>query len=351
MPADVETAAVATTTADGSQSPRAPFSLLDVGIADILEPVYREEELNAQFQVVTKFGFIKTMRYPFLVKNYLDQGFKVVLVVQFLDTLTTNLKQIGDGLYDKYLYKFADELIKDGNREVWVRPMHEFNGDWYPWGTYMGGTNTIQNFIRAYRHVYQVLTAKGANIKFQLGYNCVNGANDKKTPFSAWWPGDDVVDMVVCSAYNRAGTDQFHTQWQTWPDVFQLGYDQMAALPTSAPLGVGEMGTVGMAGEDKAGWIRDAFAAFPTLYPRVEQITWFLEDKDDGEWDLNSADEIEAFRDSLLQYTPQGLPQVLPAVVPLQDVNGDGLINTVDAPPFPTGSASNSGGGAANSDI
>ncbi|KAG5185799.1 hypothetical protein JKP88DRAFT_254751 [Tribonema minus] len=291
--------------------PRQP---LTIGILDAMEPNAREAELGAEFQVVVKFQPVQQMRYPFLVKPYLDQGFQVVMVTEFLDpTLKTNLKEIGDGLYDAYLYEFVDELMNDGNREVWVRPMHEFNGDWYPWGTYMGGTNTIANFKRAWLHVHDVFTNKGANIKFQLAYNCENGQGSD-TPFKAWWPGENYVDMVVCSGYNRAGSDPEHMVWQTFQEVYGPAYQQMADLPGRKPLGVGETSCTEFEDNDKhvvppEQGRRPVGPQQPRRDPGVRRLP--------------------------ARVHPQGLPQNLPPLPPQVDVTGDGIINGDDAPPPP----------------
>eukprot|EP00611_Tribonema_gayanum_P032727 TRINITY_DN989_c0_g1_i5.p1 TRINITY_DN989_c0_g1~~TRINITY_DN989_c0_g1_i5.p1 ORF type:complete len:409 (-),score=130.23 TRINITY_DN989_c0_g1_i5:608-1834(-) len=323
-----------------------PPQLYDVAILDLMEPGHREQELGgAQFQTVVKFGEIKTLRYPNLVKGYLDQGFEVVMVMEFLDDeVKTNLDLIADGYYDDYLYRFIDEMLDDGNRAVTIRPLHEFNGDWYAWGTQAGGNNDIPTFIAAWQHIHRVFTSKRANVQFQLAYNCKSGLNDD-TPFTAWWPGAQYVDMVVCSGYNRAGSPGYEAvEWQSFEEMFAPAYAQMAALNPTVPLGIGETSTVELAGYDKAQWIRDAFASMATAFPRLRQATWFLQNKDDGEWDLNSEEQIAAFSEGLLQYTPQGLAQTLFNYLPLTDANGDGIINGDDAPPPPLAIDANNNG-------
>ncbi|KAG5183276.1 glycoside hydrolase superfamily [Tribonema minus] len=287
---------------------------------------------------------VRNCRYPFLVKPYLDQGFQVVMVTKFLDNeLLTNLWQIGSGKYDNYLYQFMDEHKADGNQEVWIMPMHEFNGDWYPWGTYHGGFNSKKNFVRAWRHVHDVFTVKEANVIFQryaafcsalslsarLQLRQRAGRCDH-APFTDWWPGMNYVDMVVCSGYNRAGTDENHMEWLTFQDVYGAAYKQMLALPGYKPLGVGEMSCNDFEGYDKAQWITDAFYDFVNTYPRVKQATWYLQNKDgDCRWDLNSPEQIAAFANGLKLYAPQNQPPHL--LAPLADINCDGVIDQKDA--------------------
>ncbi|KAG5180200.1 glycoside hydrolase superfamily, partial [Tribonema minus] len=257
---------------------------------------------GAKFQTVVKYQSVTGLpgQYKYLVKPYLDAGKSVVLVTEFIDGSYANLQAIGDGKFDWALNKFIDDWKADGNRQVWIRPMHEFNGDWYSWGTYRNG-NSQALFKRAFQHVAYVFKNRGANAKFQLGYNCVNPRNDG-TSFSNWWPGGDVVDMILCSGYNRAGLDSNHQSWQSFSDVYSSGYYKMAALDGGKPLGVAETSSTTWQSYSKPQWIKDAFNALVNKFTRVEQCNWFLINKD-GNWGLNSDDERHAFGDSINQYS------------------------------------------------
>jgi beta-mannanase len=48
--------------------------------------------------------------------------------------------------------------------------MHHCAGNWYVWGKQ--GSNTKEDFKRAYIHVVNVFRSQQANVKFQLCYNC-----------------------------------------------------------------------------------------------------------------------------------------------------------------------------------
>ena len=123
------------------------------------------------------------------------------MVIEFKSSSYTNLPQVANGDYDSALHKFIDEMLEDGNREVYIRPLHEFNADWYPWGTYRGGDNSPEEFKRAFRHVANVFKFRGANVKIQLDYNCNNSKDDKKS-FYDWFPGKLLLSLR-CTTHRR----------------------------------------------------------------------------------------------------------------------------------------------------
>ncbi|KAG5182566.1 glycoside hydrolase superfamily, partial [Tribonema minus] len=231
------------------------------------------------------------------VKPALDKVDDVVLVVQFDTYDYTNLQEIGDGRYDASLNQFIDAWKDDGNRRLSIRPMHEFNGDWYPWGTFRGGGNSKDNFKRAFQHVAGVFKRRGANVKMQLAYNCDSAQNDG-SPFADWYPGDDVVDIILCSAYNRSGLEGHG--WESFDEVFGGGYDRMASIPGNKPLGLGETGSTDWGG-DKPAWISDAFNQLVYKYTRVQECHWLLENKE-GDWDLNTDGDVWAFGDGMRKF-------------------------------------------------
>jgi hypothetical protein len=250
-----------------------------------------ERDLNTKFDHVLEFQSIKALDYSWIIP-YLDKGYNVILNVEFLDSYA-NLKGIAAGKYDAYLIKLCDDIKRDG-RPIWLRTLHEFNGEWYNWGVFYPG-NSKDDFVPAWRHVVQVIRSQNAPVKIQLNINANNGLDDK-TPFSAFWPGDDWMDMVVMSCYNRAYimTDSWpQMYWKTFSEVFTSGYNEVAAL-TQKPMGIAEMGSSPNGG-NKTQWIIDAFKSIVYDFPRLQQVTWFLSD-----WtDLNTNQEKDAFRQGI----------------------------------------------------
>jgi hypothetical protein len=254
-----------------------------------------ESDLGIKLNHVLQFQNVKQLNYTKVVQ-FLDRGYDVILNVEFLDSFA-NLRSISQGLYDSYLIALCNAIKKDG-RTIWIRTLHEFNGDWYNWGVLYPG-NSLADFVPAWQHVVQVFRDQNAPVKFQLDYNRINGKNDN-TPFSSFWPGDSWVDMAVITCYNRAGTDQYHpaSSWQEFKDLFTAAYNQVCAL-TSKPVGVAEMATTTYGG-DKPQWIINTFNSIAKDFPRVTQVTWFLLNKVVGgvtwNWDLNNSEEKDSFR-------------------------------------------------------
>jgi endoglucanase len=256
-----------------------------------------ETQLNVKFDYVLVFQSIKQLNYSKVVK-LLNRGYGVILNVEFTDTFA-NLKNITAGLYDRYLTSLCTAIKADG-RQIWLRPLHEFNGNWYNWAAFYPGNNKA-DFTAAWKHVVRIFKNQNAPVKFQLNYNIHNFPSDGKS-FWEFYPGDYWVDMVVATCYNRAGTDQWHLSFSQFKDLFAYPYSQMCAL-TSKPLGVAEMGSTDHYG-NKTRWIINAFNSIKYNFPRVSQMTWFLLNKTvngySWDWDLNTSAERKAFTQGML---------------------------------------------------
>ncbi len=259
--------------------------------------------MGVRFNHVLLYQDIRSINYN-VVRSYLDKGYDVILNVTFFDD-HANLKDIRDGAYDKYLVDLAEEIKKDG-RPIWLRTLHEFNGHWYNWAVLYRG-NSREDFIPAWRHIVTIFRERQAPVKVQINYNRLNGydkirkVNDT-TPFIDLYPGDDWVDMVVITTYNRAYTDPYHQYWRDFNDEFENAYDQVLAM-TDRPVGIAEMGTTSYGG-DKPTWIVDAFIYIKHKYTKISQVTWFLYNRPEQgvvwDWDLNSEKDVEAFREGIL---------------------------------------------------
>jgi hypothetical protein len=231
------------------------------------------------------------------IDRFLDAGYNVTVDIEFT-VGSPNLIQIRDGAYDAELTAFANDLATDG-RLVWLRPMHEFNGDWYDWAVFSSDQHTPEIFQQAWIHLVEIFRTAGANVKFQLSYNRW-GSDNNQTPFSDFYPGDDYVDMVTVSCYNRSGTDAWHNSWVSFHDLFQDPYDAIVAM-TDKPVGVAETSTTSWSGAgDKPQWIIDAFSSVAYDFPQVTYLNWFFYNKQvagEGprDWDLNTAADEAAF--------------------------------------------------------
>ena len=61
-----------------------------------------------------------------------------------------------DGRADEYIRDYA-KGVKNYGEEIWLRPLHEANGDWYDWGVGKEGAgNTDANVAEAFRHIVKI---------------------------------------------------------------------------------------------------------------------------------------------------------------------------------------------------
>lgn len=271
------------------------FQAVSVGVYPGGQDVAKyEAQLNVKFDYVLQFQDIMQLNYTEVIQ-FLDRGYGVILNVEFTDTFA-NLANVTAGLYDSYLLDLCNSIKKDG-RMIWIRTLHEFNGNWYNWGVLYPG-NHKEDFIPAWRHVVQFFRDREVPVGFQLDYNNRNGKDDT-TPFSVLFPGDAWIDMLVVTNYNRAGTDQWHppSSWAEFKDSFSSPYTQVSLL-TSKPIGVAETSSTTHGG-DKPQWIINTLNSIVNDFPRVSQITWFLLNKTvsgvSWDWDLNTVEERDSF--------------------------------------------------------
>src|ERR1035437_9426901 len=77
-----------------------------------------------------------------------------------------------------------------------VRFMHEFNGNWYPWG--IGGNDTASNragYIATWQHVWNLFNAVAPGY-FKWLWNPTSGNSAYMTTvFTNYYPGDGYVDI------------------------------------------------------------------------------------------------------------------------------------------------------------
>ncbi|MCK4267445.1 MAG: endoglucanase, partial [Actinomycetia bacterium] len=187
-----------------------------------------------------------------------------------------SLKKISSGAHDAYLRSYARD-IKEINGNVYLRPMHEMNGDWYPWcGTVNG--NSPADFIPAWQHIVNIFRQEGAdNVRWVWTPNNGGLPDWGTSSFSTYYPGDNYVDFAGIDGYNFGAMEGW-SQWELFPDVFKAAYKAIAKI-TDKPIIIGETAST-EAGGNKADWITNAFNEMIANYPRISAIVWFNEDKE-----------------------------------------------------------------------
>jgi len=267
-------------------------------------PQNREQDLGIEiFDYQLVFQKIYSLDYP-EIKSVSSDGYIPILNLEFLsDSSEPVLKKILSGTYDDQLEAFAKECA-DGGITFWIRTLHEFNGNWYPWGllyTYNGETNSPADLKLAMQRVIKIFRDANAPVKFQLNINAENGYDDPR-PFSYFWPGTEGLDAVTITSYNRAYSTIYHQFSNSFYEGFKPAYVQVLEL-TDLPIWVAETGTTSY-GTDKPTWLRECFESIALDFPKVVQLTFFMDNKiNEGtltDWDLNTDADKEAFIDGFL---------------------------------------------------
>jgi len=259
----------------GAPKDMAPMALVESGIA-APSPVIN-------YFTNTVYGFDAA-----LAGKVADHGSTPLITLEFWDPAKgvtqpeLSLKAISGGALDTYLHTYARNAKAFG-RTIWLRPFHEMNGDWYPWGGTVNG-NTPADFITTWKHVKDIFTAEGAtNVKFVWCPNTDSVPNTTANAISAYWPGDGYVDYMALDGYNWGGS-----VWRSFNGVFAAGYKTVTAL-SAKPLFIAE--TACTDAGDKAAWVTDMFKVIPQSLPRIVGVTWFSANKE-HDWRADSSTAI-----------------------------------------------------------
>ncbi len=157
----------------------------------------------------------------------------------------------------------------------------------------MKNGNSAEKGKRAWRHIVKRFRDKGAwNAKWQFGYN-VSTAKERYKPFKDFYPGDDVVDSIAISVYNR----RWSTGWQSFSTRFREPYDKIKSF-TDKPIAVGEVSTT-QHGGDKSDWIRDAWNSIAYDFVRVQEVDFFLKPTSGQDWDLDTQSQEDAYTNAV----------------------------------------------------
>lgn len=266
------------------------------GAPSSMAPIEAVESIDGTHTGVIHFFMADSESFPTSrVQAIADHGSTPLVTLEFWSIGSTGLSAISNGSKDAYLNRFAT-AARDYGGEVWVRPLHEMNGDWYPWGGPVG-SNSASKFIAAWRHIHDVLEAAGAtNVKLVWCPNNDSVPYTSANAIGAYWPGESYVDYAALDGYN-AGNTQSWSSWRSFEDTFDTAYDKVASL-TTRPIFIAETSSV-ESGGSKAEWITDMFSVIRTRFPRLVGVVWFNANLD-SDWRFQtSASSESAFRNGL----------------------------------------------------
>lgn len=189
--------------------------------------------------------------------------------------------------------------INAWKKEVWLRPLHEANGDWYDWGIGKAGSgNTSAKCIEAWKRIVQIFRDSAVtNVKWVWTTNATNSGSG--TSLMGHYPGDDWVDYNSVDGYNW-GTTQSWSSWQSFEQVFTPAYTQLAKQ--DKPIFVAEFSSTEHGG-DKAAWIRTMFQVLPVKFPKIMGLMWFSQSKSaEADWAVNTSPAaLAAWKEGIAQ--------------------------------------------------
>ncbi len=110
-----------------------------------------------------------------------------------------NYAEAKAGAYDDHWKTLAETIIANnrGTYGIVIRPSHEMNGDWFPWGVGGSRLETIPDFIESWRRFHGVFRGVKGGDRFLISFSASEGASDPRP----MWPGDAYVDLVGYDVY------------------------------------------------------------------------------------------------------------------------------------------------------
>lgn len=166
-----------------------------------------------------------------------------------------------------------------GRRRLVFRPAHEMNGDWYPWSAGRGVSGGA--YVALWEALVDAFDDHGPSSDAVTWLWCANAEPVVETPLSAYYPGDDAVDVVGVDGYNWGDSREW-SSWQSPTDVFGDAFERVRSL-SERPLAVPEVGCTsvsrdGRGVDRKSAWITAAFELFAAA--DVAFAGWFNADKE-----------------------------------------------------------------------
>ncbi len=199
------------------------------------------------------------------------------------DGTSARWADIAAGADDPILHARAADLIAFGSPVVFSFS-HEPDND--------GPAGTASDFIAAYRHVHDVFEADGVT---NVTYAWTMTASSFQTgAAAAFYPGDDVVDVIAADGYDWYGCPQGGS-WRSFDQIFASFYafgQEHGKRMIVAEWGVRE--DPASPGR-KATWIDDASAQLQR-WPGIVAVLYFDADRGCPRWVDSSASSLAAFR-------------------------------------------------------
>lgn len=211
-----------------------------------------------------------------------------------------SLSKIVGGDYDPYIRSWA-RAAKAVNGPIMLRPLHEMNGTWYPWGGTVNG-NTPERFRAAWRHIHGIFAEEGVtNVTWVWSINWKSYPDTKKNRYAAFYPGSAYVDWTSISGFNW-GKSKKDPKNLSFSKIYTKPLAYLATL--KKPIIISEIAC--NTGVGKPEWIRDAYKRI-AANKKIKGVVYFDRHEvglnRNQNWQLSSTKASEAAYRSAISST------------------------------------------------
>ena len=282
----------------------------DPAILMWFQPWAPDETAPYRFDAAAVVATMRRGAIPMISWEPWDPGTDPGLLDRPDDQSDFRLQRIVDGEFDAYIREWAEGCAMVGG-PIMLRPMHEMNGNWYPWNGFVNG-NSPKLYIAAWRHVHDIFVEEGAtNVTWVWSVNHTSGPDVAKNYPEVYYPGDAYVDWIGISGFNW-GNSRPGLSWSSFTATYDASIEYLRRY--GKPMAICEFASVETPG-DKAEWITDAYQRIRTEYPEIKAVIYYdnLEQGVKGKQDWN----VDSSPESLAAYTEAiGDPYFVGAVAP-----------------------------------
>lgn len=223
-----------------------------------------EQQLGKRPSVIVLLEGITTLAFP--IEEAIGAAKKGVIPLLYTDIRPMELKEIVMGEHNQRIQRFAEEAAQFGQvfGGFFFTPMFEVNinrrNSTWSW------SGRPSSFKKAWRHMWQIFEDSGANqyATWVLEYHVDHD-------LWGYWPGDEYVDWIGLSAYNRRVLQVYYG----YRDLSQLisgPYNHFRKKYPNKPIMIEEFGTT--LSEDQPHWLRKAFQTIKSK-PGLKAAAYF----------------------------------------------------------------------------
>ena len=215
-----------------------------------------------------------------------------------------SLSAILSGKYEDYIWNWALDL-KKVQSPVFFRPMHEMNGNWYPWCGNVNG-NSPEEYIDTWRYIRSIFKkAQNDRLVWVWSPYAHSVPEEAGNDIGQYFPGDQEVDWLSLDGYNW-GTSREWSSWQSFREIFQHGYERLIQLAPEKLFMIAETGCAEEGG-DKSGWIKESFEVLNDRFSRIKALVWFNVNKE-CDWRIESSQQsVSSFKKSWSPVTNENI--------------------------------------------